>query len=85
MNKGLRLAKGRYILFLGAGDTLMPQILKQIALELPAHDFGFIYGDVHRASGRYAGSFDWKKLFYFNICQQGIFYGARFISRLWGV
>jgi glycosyltransferase involved in cell wall biosynthesis len=75
MNKGLRLAKGRYILFLGAGDQLLPGALEQVSRLLPSHDRGFLYGDALQGESRYDGPFDWFKLCHKNICHQAIFYG----------
>ena len=46
MNKGVRLAAGRYLYFLGAGDTLLPGVLEEVQRRLPSHDHGFLYGDV---------------------------------------
>jgi glycosyltransferase involved in cell wall biosynthesis len=81
MNKGIGLAIGRYILFLGAGDTLLPGILKRVDTMLPGHDSGFLYGDVNRNGHRYDGEFTWRKLLYCNICHQAIFYGRDVFKR----
>lgn len=75
MNKGVKLAKGRYLYFLGAGDTLHPGSLQEVQRRLPFHDCGFLYGDVIYKGERYDGIFDRAKLSHQNICHQSIFYG----------
>ena len=45
-NKGVRLARGRYVYFIGAGDVLRPDILKRVAEILPAGEKpALVYGD----------------------------------------
>jgi glycosyltransferase involved in cell wall biosynthesis len=75
MNKGIAMAKGRYIYFIGAGDILFTDSLQQIRSYLPANDRAFVYGDVIRAGKPYDGPFTWRKLIFLNICHQCIFYG----------
>jgi len=75
MNKGVRQAQGRYLLFLGAGDSLEPRVLSLVEKTLPLHDCALVYGDAYWNEDRYAGEFTWTKLFFYNICQQAIFYG----------
>lgn len=77
MNKGVRRAAGRYLYFIGAGDILMPGVLREIERYLPSHDRGFVYGDVLWNGRRYDGQWDWRRLRWQNICQQSIFYGRR--------
>lgn len=45
MNKGIRQAHGKYLLFLNSGDYLEPDILKEIEKELTGEDI--IYGDLY--------------------------------------
>jgi glycosyltransferase involved in cell wall biosynthesis len=75
MNKGIALAKGRYIYFLGAGDTLMDEILRAIESSLPTNDRTFLYGNVLYKGRNYDGRFSRQKLTKRNICHQAIFYG----------
>lgn len=75
MNKGIRMATGRYVYFLGSGDTLFPGVLETLERHLPQHDLGFIYGDVIYKGARYDGPFDRAKLCGHNICHQAIFFG----------
>ena len=78
MNKGIRLARGRFLYFLGAGDCLRPDALRAVADRLPVGERGpqFVYGDVLWVSsgGRHGGAFDDARLVRQNICHQAIFY-----------
>ena len=75
MNKGVERAAGRYLYFLGAGDTLRPGALAAVAARLPADDRAMVYGDVEWLGRRYDGPFTPAKLYANNICHQAIFYG----------
>jgi len=74
MNKAVRLAKGRWIYFLGADDALY-NVLGKMADHL-VDDNTIYYGDVFRpvAKRRYDGKFSALKLSFRNICHQCIFY-----------
>lgn len=79
MNRGVRMATGAWLLFLGADDALYEaNTLAQVAAFLDAHDHSdLVYGDVVMCSNasRYAGPFDLDRLlFEQNICHQAIFY-----------
>ena len=77
MNKGIELARGRYLLFLGAGDRLLPGVLQQISRRLPDGDATLIYGNALMGGNRdiYDGRFSKLKLCCRNICHQAIFFG----------
>jgi glycosyltransferase involved in cell wall biosynthesis len=77
MNKGIELARGRFVFFLGAGDTLFPGALQQISRHLPDRDDALIYGNVLMGGNGsiYDGRFSKLKLCIRNICHQAIFYG----------
>ncbi|WP_377157432.1 glycosyltransferase family 2 protein [Roseateles sp. UC29_93] len=78
MNKALALARGRWLLFLGADDTLTaPDILAKVAAMLDDARTVF-YGDVIlKSSGRaYCGEMSTYRLMQQNICHQAIFYPA---------
>lgn len=78
MNKGIGLAKGEWLYFLGADDCLHDQhTLQNVAAFIrdhPASDL--VYGDVimRSNSSRYDGIFDLEKLLLQkNLCHQAIF------------
>jgi glycosyltransferase involved in cell wall biosynthesis len=75
MNKGIRHARGRYLIFLGAGDKLFPGVLQHISQHLPKTDTGFIYGNVLWGETIFDGPSSKLKLCSRNICHQAIFYG----------
>jgi glycosyltransferase involved in cell wall biosynthesis len=65
-NKGMALAKGEWIVFLGAGDLLEPNWLSQ-ALNKDCEPYDLIYGDIklifpgHRSSGGKKCGLAWGK------------------------
>jgi glycosyltransferase involved in cell wall biosynthesis len=77
MNHGVDAAGGKFLYFLGAGDSLKPGALSTVAARLPPHEHALVYGNVYMIDeGRiYDGEFDRAKLRRRNICQQAIFYG----------
>src|SRR4051812_33386156 len=77
MNKGVRAARGRWILFLGADDELVAR-LADIA-PLLKDERTVYYGDVYMPRQRltYDGAFSAYKIMFKNICQQAIFYPRR--------
>ncbi|HEX8237202.1 MAG TPA: glycosyltransferase family 2 protein [Abditibacteriaceae bacterium] len=76
MNKGIDMASGRFLLFLGAGDLLRPGILQEIAPLLPQNTLAFFYGNALMEGGHvYGAPFDKSKIAKLNICHQAIFYG----------
>lgn len=79
MNRGVSLATGDWVLFLGADDTLREaDTLALVAAFIGDHEHSdIVYGDVMRRSTntRHAGEFDLDRLlFETNICHQAIFY-----------
>ena len=61
MNKAIPHAAGRYLYFLGAGDTLRPESLAAIAGYLPEDSSALIYGNVFAFGRVYDGAFTpWK-------------------------
>ena len=79
MNKGIDRSFGKYLYFLGAGDSLRPAVLENVAPLLPVAGPALVYGNVFwEGSGLvYAGEFTKAKLKEQNICHQAIFYERR--------
>ena len=76
MNKGIKLAKGTWLYFLGSDDHLLNEkTFENVFLNKEATEFDVIYGNVV-APGYgtiYNGKFTVEKLFETNICHQAIF------------
>lgn len=91
MNKGLSLARGKWIFFLGADDVLEnPFVLEKVFKTEGVQDYHVLYGDV-RISGDtswardqeiYDGVFDFNKLIVKNICHQSVFYRKSFLDTI---
>jgi hypothetical protein len=86
MNKGIRLSRGRFLYFLGAGDILRPGVLRAVADRLPPNAYGldFIYGDVlwGPTGSIYGGAFKAARMAHQNVCHQAIFYGRDIFNLL---
>ena len=83
MNKGIKIAKGEWIYFLGADDILYDgNVLGNFARATKKHNFKLFYGNVlvngdtswAKDQQVYDGSFDISKLLTKNICHQAIMY-----------
>lgn len=83
MNKGIRLAKGKWVYFMGSDDTIYStDTLNKIRKELK--DFDVVYGNVisTRFDGIYDGSFTKEKIYQKNICHQAIFFKKNVFKKI---
>jgi glycosyltransferase involved in cell wall biosynthesis len=83
MNKGLDMATGDWLYFMGAGDEFYhDDILSELVNEGHLQGERIVYGSVHirgdvgwaKDDNTYDGAFDLIKLLHKNICHQSIFY-----------
>jgi glycosyltransferase involved in cell wall biosynthesis len=83
MNKGIAMAHGRFLYFLGAGDMLRAGVLKIVARHLPWRRPGFVYGNVfmHDRQLVWDGPWTAEKFRTRTPCQQAIFYDRRIFAR----
>ncbi len=75
MNKGIDVAQGEYLYFLGAGDILKPDILNQVRKHLN-FESEIIYGEMFLQNKGYSvrGQFDKYKICYETLPHQATFY-----------
>lgn len=75
MNRGIGLTRARFLYFIGAGDSLMPNVLQEVATILPPPGKSLVYGNVLFADGTIYDRDFWPGKFKVrNICHQAIFY-----------
>lgn len=77
MNKGIKLAKGSWLYFLGSDDSLYDEnVLEAVVIEIHKHKVDVIYGNVlMKPSNRiYDGEFTYEKMQTVTLCHQAIFY-----------
>lgn len=75
-NKGIDLATGQYLYFIGAGDKLREGVLETVSEFLPPDVPAFVYGDAYvvKEQIQYGGEYDESRLQKQNICHQAAFY-----------
>lgn len=76
MNKGVAMARGQWLFFMGADDALAaPDVLRRVQAELD-EGVDLLYGDIRRMSKDRVegGPTDRGELMHSNICHQAIFY-----------
>jgi glycosyltransferase involved in cell wall biosynthesis len=85
MNKGIQLAKGEWIYFLGSDDLIHHKDVLQAVYSLDKSEYQVVYGNAKiigktawaKEGQLYDGEFDLQKLLKKNICQQAMFYHKR--------
>ncbi len=85
MNKGIKMAKGDWLYFLGSDDTFYTeQTLEHINEFINKNYCDVVYGDIssERFNGRRSGNFLPEDLVYKNICHQGIFFHKNIFSKI---
>jgi len=85
MNKGIALAKGQWLYFLGADDYLYNEaVFEQIAKEINNTNCEVIYGSVHSHfyNGIYDKEFSYEKITRLNICHQAIFLKKNIFNKI---
>lgn len=85
MNKGIGMAKGDWLYFMGSDDMLFENdTLKKIEINLRKTDARIIYGNVFstRFNGIYDGEFNCSKLAKKNICHQAIFFHTSIFKKI---
>ena len=91
MNKGIDLADGQWLLFLGSSDLIYSENTFETIFKEPiARDIGLLYGNIQtlddtqfaKAGDIYDGKFTIEKLLTKNICHQAIFYKKSLFKKL---
>ena len=77
MNKGVKMAKGEWVYFLGSDDTLFDQhVLEKVNDHLKTVNCSVLYGNISSPvyGEKYDGEFNAQKILSKNIAHQAIFY-----------
>lgn len=82
MNKGIKLAKGKWLIFINAGDQLLPGALKKANLKEKA-DCAIVYGNTIRE--QYVRTFPYRTEMIetgnIPMCHQSTFYNQKLLGR----
>lgn len=81
MNKGIQMAKGEWVYFLGAGDLFFPERISESDFH---SGVDFVYGEVDHNPSPLRGQVDLIHLLEHNLCHQGIFYRKSLFKRYQG-
>ncbi|NMA49105.1 MAG: glycosyltransferase, partial [Tissierellia bacterium] len=75
LNKGISLAKGEYLYFIGAGDTLFPNVLEKVSKYL-SFSLELVYGNVFLKADQKVvkRKFNKDRISVQTLCHQAIFY-----------
>lgn len=86
MNRAMERATGEFFYFLGAGDTLRPDVLQAVADVIPRDPGTYFYGNVFsEAHGRvYNGRYGRWKISRINVCHQAVFCHRHLFTLLGG-
>jgi glycosyltransferase involved in cell wall biosynthesis len=85
MNKGIKMASGEWLYFMGSDDYLFnQQVLADIFQNGNVRGYGVIYGNVSSPAlgNKFDGEFNRFKITKHNICHQAIFYHKRVFKEL---
>lgn len=76
MNKGLRLATGEWLYFLGADDMLASPDIIEAIFRADLRPYSLVIGDIvaMESGKRYVSKYDWRLLFKNTLSHQGAFY-----------
>ncbi|WP_460190818.1 glycosyltransferase family 2 protein [Urechidicola sp. KH5] len=91
MNKGIKLAKGKWLYFMGSDDSLFESVtLEKVNTVLSETSASVVYGNAKiigdtgwaKHNEIYAGKFNLTKLLNQNICHQAMFYDSKFVKEV---
>ena len=82
MNKGILLTKGDWLIFINAGDLLIPGVLDKLNLD-ECHEFAVVYGNTIRQGGRVDTPFERKLIRYgaMPMCHQSMLYNRQVLGK----